>query len=216
MAGARPPPGAYAGAGSARRSSFPAGDSGSASSTTTADGTMYPGSTRAAAARSTAGSSSAPAAGTTYPASRLSPGWSSRTTAAACATPGKPASTASTSPSSTRNPRTFTWSSARPRYSSSPAAVHRARSPVRYIRSPAAPDGHATNRSAVRPGRPRYPRASPAPATYSSPATPGDTSCRFSSSTNTRVFQTGRPIGGIPWPDSGPDSVAAIVISVGP
>ena len=34
-------------------------------------------------------------------------------------------------------------------------AVHRARSPVRYIRSPPAPNGHATNRSAVSPGRPR-------------------------------------------------------------
>ena len=35
------------------------------------------------------------------------------------------------------------------------AGVHRTRSPVRYIRSPAAPNGQATNRSAVRPGRPR-------------------------------------------------------------
>ena len=33
--------------------------------------------------------------------------------------------------------------------------VHRTRSPVRYIRSPGPPNGSATNRSAVRPGRPR-------------------------------------------------------------
>ena len=195
VAGARPPPAAaYSGAGSARRSSFPLGDSGSASSITTAAGTIYPGSTRPAAARNPAGSSTAPAAGTTYPASRRSPGRSSRTATAACTTPGSPASTASTSPSSIRNPRIFTWSSVRPRYSSWPSAVHRTRSPVRYIRCPAPPNGHATNRSAVSPGRPRYPRASPAPARYSSPATPGGTSPSPASSTNTRVFQIGRPI----------------------
>ena len=34
-------------------------------------------------------------------------------------------------------------------------AVQRARSPVRYIRLPGAPNGSATNRAAVRPGRPR-------------------------------------------------------------
>ena len=116
---------------------------------------MYSGSTRPHASRSPAGSSIAPAAGTTYPASRLSPGWSSRTAAAAWPTPSWAARTASTSPSSIRNPRILTWSSPRPRYSSSPAAFHRARSPVRYIRSPAAPNGHAMNRSAVSPGRPR-------------------------------------------------------------
>ena len=69
---------------------------------------MYPGSTRPHASRSTAGSSPAPAAGTTYPASRLSPGWSSRTITADWPTPSWAASTASTSPSSTRNPRIFT------------------------------------------------------------------------------------------------------------
>ncbi len=87
VAGARPPAAAYSGAGSARRSSFPFALSGSASSTMTAAGTMYPGSTRPHASRSPAGSSTAPAAGTTYPASRLSPGWSSRTATAACAHP---------------------------------------------------------------------------------------------------------------------------------
>ena len=178
---------------------------------------MYPGSTRPAAARSTAGSSTAPAAGTTYPASRRSPGRSSRTATAAAATPGWPASTASTSPSSIRNPRIFTWSSARPRYSSWPSAVHRARSPVRYIRSPGPPNGHATNRSPVSPGRPRYPRASPAPATYSSPATPGGTRPSPASSTNTRVFQIGRPITGT-WSAPSPErhDVTYTVVSVGP
>ena len=76
-----------------------------------------------------------------------------------------------------------------------PPAVHRARSPVRYIRSPPAPNGHATNRSPVSPGRPRYPRASPAPATYNSPVTPAGTGHSHSSSTYTRVLASGRPIG---------------------
>ncbi len=151
-------PGRAAPAGPASRSAI----SGSASSTTTADGTMYPGSARPHASRSPAGSSTAPAAGTTYPASRRSPGWSSRTATAACATPGRPASTASTSPSSIRNPRTFTWSSARPRYSSCPSAVHRARSPVRYIRSPGRTERarHEPLRGQPRPAQvpPRQPR----------------------------------------------------------
>ncbi len=38
--------------------------------------------------------------------------------------------------------------------SSRPSAVRRTRSPVRYMRSPGAPDGQATKRSAVSPGRP--------------------------------------------------------------
>ena len=73
------------------------------------------------------------------------------------------------------SPRTFTWSSARPRNSSS-----RRRGPPHQISGavhalPGPPNGQATNRSAVSPGRPRYPRARPAPAMYSSPATPGGT-----------------------------------------
>ena len=55
------------------------------------------------------------------------------------------------------------WLSARPRKSKTPSARQRARSPLRYIRLPAGPNGSATNRSAVSPARPRYPRASPAP-----------------------------------------------------
>ncbi len=90
----------------------------------------------------------------------LIPGVSSRTTTAACPTDGCAASAASTSPSSTRNPRTFTWSSVRPRYSSSPPAFHRTRSPGPVHPLAGARTDRATNRSAVRPGRPRYPRAS--------------------------------------------------------
>ncbi|MFI8089795.1 hypothetical protein ACIF9R_15965 [Streptomyces sp. NPDC086080] len=44
---------------------------------------------------------------------------------------------------------------------------------MRYIRSPGAPKGQATNRSDVRPGLPTYPRATCTPATYSSPTTLG-------------------------------------------
>ena len=62
------------------------------------------------------------------------------------------------------SPRTFTCASARPRNSSTPSPRQRARSPVRYIRLPAAPNGSATNRSAVSPARPTYPRARPEPA----------------------------------------------------
>ena len=63
---------------------------------------------------------------------------SARATTAACDTPGCRSSTASISPGSIRNPRSFTCASARPRNSSTPSPRHRARSPVRYIRSPAA------------------------------------------------------------------------------
>ena len=52
-------------------------------------------------------------------------------------TPGWRGSAASTSPGSTRKPRTLTCSSARPRNSSRPSARQRARSPVRYRRAPA-------------------------------------------------------------------------------
>ena len=50
--------------------------------------------------------------------------------------PAGPRSAASISPSSMRKPRIFTWSSMRPRYSRSPSASRRARSPVRYSRAP--------------------------------------------------------------------------------
>ena len=68
-----------------------------------------------------------------------SPGPSCRAITAACDTPACAASAASISPGSIRNPRSFTCASARPRNSSTPSDRHRARSPVRYIRLPAAP-----------------------------------------------------------------------------
>ena len=107
------------------------------------------------AARSPAASSAAPAgrhhiAHQPLAAPRRRP----RATTAACDTPACRSSTASISPGSIRNPRSFTCASARPRNSSTPSARHRARSPVRYIRlARHAPCGSATNRSAVRPAR---------------------------------------------------------------
>ena len=74
---------------------------------------------------------------------------------AACATSACRSSAASISPGSMRKPRSFTCVSARPRKSRTPSARQRARSPVRYIRLPAGPNGSATNRSAVSPARPR-------------------------------------------------------------
>ena len=69
-------------------------------------------------------------------------GWpapSCRAITTACDTPACRSSTASISPGSIRNPRSFTCASARPRNSSTPSDRHRARSPVRYIRLPASP-----------------------------------------------------------------------------
>src|ERR1700739_2708045 len=71
-----------------------------------------------------------------------------------------------------RYPRILTCSSARPRYPSCPSAPHHTRSPLRYIRVPGPPNGHATNRDPVNPVRRQYPHPSPAPATYNSPTTP--------------------------------------------
>jgi hypothetical protein len=146
---------AYSGAGSARRATFPLGVSGSASSTTTADGTMYSGRRPFRCVLSSAGVAPAGSAATTYATSRRSPGTSSRTTTTAARTSGWSDRTASTSPGSIRKPRTLTCSSVRPRYSTSPFGSHRARSPVRYSRPPGVPNGSGTNFSAVRPGRPR-------------------------------------------------------------
>ena len=117
--------------------------------------------------------------------------------------PGMDASTASASPGSTRNPRIFTWSSARPANTSCPPAVHRARSPVRYIRSPGPPNGHAMNRSAGQPRpaqRTRGP-APPRPRTAPPPPRPAPGSSHRSS-TYTRVFGSGTPIGGSASPEA--------------
>ncbi|CAE6860423.1 hypothetical protein R69619_07880 [Paraburkholderia nemoris] len=64
-----------------------------------------------------------------------------------------------------------------------PSASRRATSPERYSRAPSVPHGFGTNRSALSPARPRYPRARPAPPTYSSPTAPRGTGFMSSSST---------------------------------
>ena len=134
-------------------------------------------------------------------------------------TPGCAASTASTSPGSTRNPRIFTCSSARPRNTSRPPASHRARSPVRYSRAPSPANGSGDEplRGQRRPPgiAPRHLR----PADEQLPATPGGTGDRNSSSTYRRVFATGVPTGGVPLARSPGASRAVatpIVVSVGP
>ncbi|BCO68545.1 hypothetical protein MINTM007_31560 [Mycobacterium intracellulare] len=87
---------------------------------------------------------------------------------------------------------------------------------MRYIRAPAPPNGHATNRDAVSPARPR----SPAPATYNSPTTPAGTGRRHPSSTKSAAPATGDPIAG--GPDRARPAVRGglcdthMVVSVGP
>ncbi|CAM3508908.1 hypothetical protein MYCO108962_23525 [Mycobacterium colombiense] len=91
---------------------------------------------------------------------------------------------------------------------------------MRYIRVPAPPNGQATNRDAVRSGRPTYPAATPDPATYSSPTTPGGTGRNDSSRTNSAAPVTGDPIGTGPSAAEpgarGALMVTHIVVSVGP
>ncbi len=84
------------------------------------------------------------------------------------------------------------------------------------MRVPDGPYGSATKRSPVRPGRPRYPRASWTPERYSSPATPGGTGRSAASSTYVRVFHTGRPIGTATAPGSTRTEVTSTDASVGP
>src|ERR1700738_4426400 len=92
-------------------------------------------------------------------------------------------------------PRILTCSSTRPRYRSCPSAPQHTKSPVRYIRAPEPPNGHATNRDPVNPDRPTYPHASPAPATYNSPTTPAGTARNHPSSTNNAAPGTGEATG---------------------
>src|ERR1700758_2302568 len=192
LPGARYSPPVYSGAGNARLSSLPLTVNGNASTTITADGTIYAGKRSANAARISA--ESAPPV--TYPTNRLSPGRSSRAITTACSTPSTPANAAHTSPSSMRYPRILTCSSARPKYRSCPSPPQHTRSPVRYMRCPGAPaNGHATNRDPVNPARPTYPHASPAPATYNSPTTPAGTGCNELSSTKQERCANGTPIG---------------------
>src|SRR5246127_2609435 len=98
-----------------------------------------------------------------------------------------------------RYPRILTCSSARPKYSSCPSAPQHTRSPVRYIRAPGPPNGHATNRDAVNPAWPTYPTPTPRPATYNSP-TPAGARRNHPSSTNNAAPGTGVPIGTTPDP----------------
>src|ERR1700757_3999088 len=85
------------------------------------------------------------------------------------------------------------------------------------MRIPDAPNGHATNREAVKPDRPPYPHASPRPAAYNSPPTPAGTRRNHPSSTNNAAPGTGAPIGTTPDPAlNGALKATHIVVSVGP
>ncbi len=138
---------------SARRSTFPPAVSGSASTTVNAAGTSAAGS----CARNAVRTPSSVGAGVSHTRNAASsvPLVPVRGTTAASRTPAQVRSAASTSSGSTRWPRTFTWRSSRPPYSSTPSARQRARSPVRYSRAPGTPlTGSGMNRSAVSAGRP--------------------------------------------------------------
>src|SRR5690349_12744595 len=116
-----------------------------------------------------------------------------------------------------RYPRILTCSSARPTYRSCPSGPQDTRSPVRYIRAPGLPNGHATNRDPVKPARRTYPYATPRPATYNSPTTPAGTGRSQPSSTNSAAPDTAEPIGGVPDPAASGALIAAYtVVSVGP
>ncbi len=85
------------------------------------------------------------------------------------------------------------------------------------MRSPAA-NGQATNLSAVKAGRPVYPRASWTPPRYSSPTTPGGTGRSPPSSTYADTLASGRPIGTV-LPSSARwhcQEVTSTAASVGP
>ncbi|SLH37165.1 Uncharacterised protein [Mycobacteroides abscessus subsp. abscessus] len=85
------------------------------------------------------------------------------------------------------------------------------------MRSPGAPCGLATNRSAVRPGRATYPRASCTPARYSSPTTPVGTGRRLSSRTSSSLSSATVPIGTVTVSAAVTScAVTSTVASVGP
>ncbi|MBM0259387.1 hypothetical protein JNW89_24300 [Micromonospora sp. 4G55] len=91
---------------------------------------------------------------------------------------------------------------------------------MRYSRAPGTDEnGCGTNRSAVSLGWCRYPRATPAPPTYSSPTTPAGTGFSHPSSTYSSVLAIGRPMGTEPSVGVvGSTSYAAqpTTVSVGP
>src|SRR5581483_5816485 len=75
------------------------------------------------------------------------------------------------------------------------------------MRPPTPPNGHATNRDPVNPGRRQYPTPTAKPATYNSPTTPTGTGRNQPSNTNNAA------------PDpalNGALKVTHIVVSVGP
>ena len=78
-----------------------------------------------------------------------------RAITAACATPHAAATPPRSRPARSGSRAASPAHRRGPRKSSTPSLRQRARSPVRYIRLPAGPNGSATNRSAVRPARPR-------------------------------------------------------------
>src|SRR5579875_1188079 len=100
-----------------------------------------------------------------------------------------------------------------------PSGSQRPRSPVRYSRAPGSPpNASGTNFSAVSSGRFRYPRPTPAPPMYSSPATPTGAGSPSRSKMYICVFAIGRPIGVNCRANSGMQryALAQIVASVGP
>src|SRR5690242_21903686 len=74
-----------------------------------------------------------------------------------------------------RYPRILTCSSARPKYCNCPSTPHRTKSPVRYIRPPDPPNGHATNPHPLNPPPPQHPHPTPPPPTHNPPTTPPHT-----------------------------------------
>ena len=115
--------GVSSGAGSALRSSLPLGVSGSGSSTTNADGTMYSGSARRNVRAQRRSVGAAPVARHHVGHQPLVAGLILARHHRRLRHAGMPRSTASISPGSMRKPRIFTWSSARPRNSSSPSGA---------------------------------------------------------------------------------------------
>ena len=124
---------------------------------------------------------------------------------------------ASISPGSIRNPRTFTWSSARPANTSSPSGrpPRQVPGPVHPLPRPAERARHEPLRRSA-PAGPGTPAPAPPRPTYSSPATPAGTGPSHSSSTYTRVFATGGPSAGRPARPAAPLVAIITVASVGP